>query len=264
MVLFTVAILASALPASTLAAPPPGKGKDGKTDDGTSSGGNGFNTPNPISLSLAFRNDESDTIRGDGFGAYTDEPRVPDSDYRMDVHIDGDSGGSYGNLFLRIRQGSRRVFLDIESGCELGCNETDDNGNIVTQNQPFTAREFDSLGLTVSANESIAGGLCGLDAGGDPITAPMQVIYQDDDPDNELGTTNPGFVDFFPVSKRRSPCYGLTSEVTVRRLDSDSWRVSGDRAACVRWPGGRKSPGVAVMPFEFQVDITSDSALSCN
>lgn len=253
-------IFVVALNTSAFAGPPEGKGKGGgKDDDGTSSGGNGFNTPSPMSVSVLLADNAGNAIRGDSYGPYVDEERVNDSPYRMDAHIDGDSGGSYGNFFLLIERDStvdpnyRTIHLDIESGCIPEAGGCDD--------QPFGARDFDSIGLTVSATESIAGGFCGLDIGGPSITAPMQLVYADED---FFGTLNPGFVDFFPASKRKSPCYGLTSEVQVLRTAQDSWTVSGDMAACVTWPGGRKFGGVTVMPFEFTVDITPDSALSCN
>lgn len=245
-------LLMITLSVSVLAGPPEGKG--GKKDDGTSSGGNGFNSPKPISLTIAFRNSDVDAIKSDVSGPYVDEPRdSANPDYRMDAHIDGDSGSSYGNLFLLIKNSARTVNVDIATGCVDGCDEAGQ------QNQPFQAREFDSLGLTVSATESIAGGLCGM-LTGESISAPMQVIY--DDP-NAFGTEAPGFIDFFPATKRRSPCYGLTSEVSIHRMDDSSWKVSGDVAACVSWPGGREYGGVTVMPFEFIATTSSDSSLVC-
>ena len=245
-------LLMITLSVSVLAGQPEGKG--GKKDDGTSSGGNGFNSPKPISLTISFRNDGVDAIKSDLFGPYVDEPRdSANPDYRMDAHIDGDSGSSYGNLFLLIKNSARTINVDIATGCVDGCDEAGQ------QNQPFQAREFDSLGLTVSATEAVAGGLCGMLAG-DSISAPMQVIY--DDP-NAFGTEAPGFIDFFPATKRRSPCYGLTSEVSIQRMDDSSWKVSGNVAACVSWPGGRQYGGVAVMPFEFTATTSSDSSLVC-
>ena len=95
---------------------------------------------------------------------------------------------------------------------------------------------------------------------GNGITAPMQIIY--DDP-IEFDTTAPGFIDFFPASKRKSPCYGLTSEVSVKRIDNITWKVSGNVAACVTWPGGREYGGITVMPFEFEAVINPDSSLIC-
>jgi len=247
-------LLMVTLSVSVLAGPPAGKG--GKKDDGTSSGGNGFNTPNPISLTIEFRNEGVDAIKSDISGPYVDEPRdSANPDYRMDAHIDGDSGSSYGNLFLLIKDSARSIYVDIDTGCVDGCDEPDQ------QNQPFQAREFDSLGLTVSATESIAGGLCGMLTGPEnSISAPMQVIYNDS---IAFGTEAPGFIDFFPATKRRSPCYGLTSEVSIQRIDESSWKVSGNMAACVSWPGGREYGGVTVMPFEFTATTSSDSSLVC-
>jgi hypothetical protein len=248
-------IMLAVLAAPVLAGPPEGKGGGGgKKDDSTSSGGNGFNTPNPISMTIDFRNAEYDSIKSDIAGSYSDEPRdAANPDYRMDAHIDGDSGSSYGNLFLLIQASDRTVYVDIASGCGDGCNTPDE------QNQPFTAREFDSLGLTVSATETIAGGLCGMSTG-NPVTAPMQIIYDDL---AEYGTEAPGFIDFFPASKRKSPCFNQTSEVKIERLTATSWKVSGDLAACITWPGGREYGGVSVMPFELTAQVSADSSLQC-
>jgi hypothetical protein len=156
-----------------------------------------------------------DAIRSDG-DPYIDQANA------LAVHIDGDSGGSYGNLFLHtgntVPADRRTVFLDIATECEDGCG-----------NQPFAARKFRFLGLTVSATESIAGGLCGMLVS-DSITAPMQLIYADF---GAFGTDAPGFIDFFPASKRKSPCFGQTSDVTVKREDDDKWIVSGNVAACI-------------------------------
>jgi hypothetical protein len=231
------------LAGSALAGPPDGKGPGGKDKD-SSPGGNGFNTPSPISLTITFRDKRGDmdnAIRSDG-DPYIDEAN--DLPNALAVHIDGDSGGSYGNLFLHTGntdpEHPRTVFLDITSDCVDGCG-----------NQPFEPREFHFLGLTVSATESIAGGLCGM-LDKELITAPMQLIYSDFE---TFDTEAPGFIDFFPASKRKSPCFGQTSEVTVIREGDDKWIVSGDVAACITWPGGREFGGVSFMPFEFTAQI---------
>jgi hypothetical protein len=228
------------LAGSALAGPPDGKGPGGKDKD-SSPGGNGFNTPSPISLTITFDDHMDDAIRSDG-DSYIDEAN--DLPNALAVHIDGDSGGSYGNLFLHTGNTdpayprTRTVSLDIYTGCEDGC-----------ENQPFTRRKFHFLGLTVSATESIVGGLCGMLVD-ESITAPMQLIYADADPD-AFGTEAPGFIDFFPASKRKSPCFGQTSDVTVKREGDHEWIVSGNVAACITWPGGREFGGVSLMPFEF-------------
>jgi hypothetical protein len=234
-----------------IAGPPPGKG-GGKDKDGNS-GGNGFNTPNPISLTINIKSDTSSGnekyfgIQGDG-SSYSDGD--PADDFPLDVHIDGDSGGSYGNLFLRTDFSvNRGVTLDISSECVDGCDD-----------QPFDQRKFHLMGLMVAANESIAGGFCGM-AIGREITAPMQITYYDP---VFFETQAPGFVDFFPVTKGNSPCKGSpASEVSVYRIDQNNWTVSGD-AACIKWPGGRDFGGVALMPFEFSAKINSDETQICD
>jgi len=234
-----------------MAGKPDGKG-GGKDKDGNS-GGNGFNTPNPISLTISIKSDTSSGnekyfgIQGDGT-SYSDGD--PADDFPLDVHIDGDSGGSYGNLFLRTDFSvDRSVTLDISSGCVDGCDD-----------QPFDQHTFHLLGLMVAANESIAGGFCGIQ-NGQTISAPMQIIYYDPD---YFGMQSPGFVDFFPVTKGKSQCKGSpASDVSVLRIDENNWTVFGD-AACIKWPGGREFGGVALMPFEFSASINSEETQICD
>lgn len=246
------AIMIASVSSQILAAQPEGKG-GGKNKDGNS-GGNGYNTPNPISLTITIKSDKSNGselyygIQSDYNASYSDGD--PSDDHPLDVHIDGDSGGSYGNLFLRTDFSlDRSVSLDISSGCEDGCD-----------NQPFEKRSFHLFGLMVAANESIAGGFCGM---GIPqtITAPMQIAFYDPD---FFETQAPGFVDFFPVNKGKSACKGsAASEVSVTRTSADKWTVSGD-AACIKWPGGREFGGVAFMPFEFSASINAEETQTCN
>jgi len=234
-----------------MAGKPDGKG-GGKDKDG-SSGGNGFNTPNPISLTISIKSDTSSGnekyfgIQGDG-SSYSDGD--PAADFPLDVHIDGDSGGSYGNLFLRTDFSvDRSVSLDIKTGCVDGCDD-----------QPFDQHSFHLIGLMVAANESIAGGFCGMQDG-QTISAPMQITYYDP---AFFGIQNPGFVDFFPVTKGKSQCKGSpASDVSVLRIDGNSWTVSGD-AACITWPGGRDFGGVALMPFEFSASINTEETQICD
>jgi hypothetical protein len=251
ILLATVSVLMGTAASPSMAGKPDGKGGGGKDKD-SSPGQSGFNTPNPISLTIIFRDGVTDGIQSDG-GPYHDES--PELSYPLDAHIDGDTGGSYGNLFLRTAGTDpgdpRTLFLDIASGCVTGCKEGE---------QPFQAREFHVLGLNVAATESIAGGLCGM-ANGQIITAPMRITYADS---TTYGMDNPGFIDFFPVSKGKSPCRNSqASDVTVQRHGDSEWTVSGG-AACVTWPGGRQFGGVVVMPFELTANINGDALQACN
>jgi len=243
-------VMMAAMVAPTIAGPPDGKGGGGKDKD-TSPGQSGFNTPHPISLTIRFRDDATDGIQSDG-GAYRDES--PDLSYPLDAHIDGDTGGSYGNLFLRTAGtdpgNPRTLFVDITSGCVFGCDEGD---------QPFQSREFHVLGLNVAVTESIAGGLCGM-KNGQTVTAPMRITYADQ---ATFGMENPGFIDFFPVTKGKSPCRNSqASDVSVFRVSASKWAISGG-AACVTWPGGRQFGGIVVMPFEFTASINDDELQAC-
>jgi len=252
LILCTAAgILMATLAEPSVAGKPDGKGGGGKDKD-SSPGQSGFNTPNPISLTISFRDGVTDGIQSDG-EPYSDES--PDLSHPLDAHIDGDTGGSYGNLFLRTAgtdpNNPRTLFLDIASGCVAGCDEGD---------QPFQAREFHVLGLNVAATESIAGGLCGM-VNDQIITAPMRITYADS---AAYGVENPGFIDFFPVNKGKSPCRNSqASDVTVHRKSNSEWIISGG-AACVTWPGGRQFGGVVVMPFELIATINEDELQACN
>jgi hypothetical protein len=252
--LVTVLMIA-VLAGPVMAGQPDGKGNGDGKDKDTSPGGNGFNTPSPISLTISFRDNYNDGIQSDD-GSYSDESA--DLAFPLDAHIDGDSGGSYGNLFLRTTHtdpaNPRTLYLDIASGCVDGC----DHGSV--QNQPFQTASFHILALNLAATESIAGGLCGMQTG-QTITAPMQIDYADPE---IYGTEAPGFIDFFPVTRGKSPCKGSqASEVTVIRNDTGKWTVSGG-AACVTWPGGREFGGVTVMPFEFTASIEASETQICD
>jgi len=211
-----------------------GGGKDGNP------GGSGYDTPDPISLTITFTDDELNFGIQSDEAAYVDDH--PDAAYPLDAHIDGNAGGNYGNLYLRTDFSlDRSVRIDIEKGCVEGCD-----------NQPFSTRSFHLMGLKVAATESVSGGFCGMETGVDnAITAPMQLAYYDP---QAFDTSAPGFIDFFPVTKGKSPCKGsAASEVRVIRESDRSWLVRGE-AACIRWPGGREFGGVAYIPFEFKAE----------
>ncbi len=233
--------LGLALALSAQAAPPEGKGGGKDKGDGTNSGGDGSRTPNPIALSISFRDAVNDAVRSDGFGSY-----VWNQPEGLRAHIDGDSGGNYGNLYLYMEPDvGRSVYLDIESGCVSGCDD-----------QPFQARAFGHLGIKVVATDGIGGGVCGMQPG-DVATIRMKINFADE---AIYGTPGPGTVEFDAFTKRNSPCYQATAEATLERGEAstfgkNSWRVSSDDAACVTWPGGREHGGVTLMPFEFMATI---------
>jgi hypothetical protein len=239
-------LLAIALATQVLAGPPEGKGGGDKDKKGTNSGGDGSRTPNPVTMSIAFRDDLTDGIRSaktsDKFSIY--EGYDPDA---LRAHIDGDSGGNYGNLYLYMEPiAERSVYFDLESNC------VSDDCEVL----PFTARSFDRVGIKVIATESVSGGVCGM-APGDVITARMNIKFHDE---VEYGTAAPGVIAYDTFGRRKHPCYQATSLVRVARGAAgteleNTWTVSGDAApACVNAPDGSHG-GIVHLPFEMTARV---------
>ena len=234
----TIVLLTFSLTAQVMAAPPEGKG-GGKPKDGNS-GGDGSLTPSPIAMLIEFRDDSNDTVRSDSSDY---EWNQPDG---LRAHIDGDSGGNYGNLYLYFEpEVGRSVFLDIESG------SVDDSAAL-----PFTARSFDRVGIKVIAAETVSDGVCGM-APGDEISARMNIKFHDE---QQYNTAGPGVIAFQTYNRKKHPCYRATSMVQVKRGEAgtaleNSWTVSSDVAACITWPDGRTHGGISYMPFSFTATV---------
>jgi hypothetical protein len=237
-------MLAIAMATQGLAGPPEGKGGGGK-DKGTNSGGDGSRTPNPVTMSITFRDSLTDGIRSaetsDQFSVY--EGYDPDT---TRAHIDGDSGGNYGNLYLYMEPADDwSVYIDLASNCEANCDDL-----------PFSADSFDRVGIKVIASESVSGGVCGM-APGDVITARMNVKFMDE---AVYGTAAPGTIAYDTFSRRKDPCRFATSMVRVERgaagtVFENSWIVSGDAAgACVTAPDGSHG-GIVHLPFEMTATV---------
>jgi hypothetical protein len=241
-------LLAFALATQGLAAPPEGKGGGndggGKTKE-TNSGGDGSRTPNPITMSIAFRDSLTDGIRSAETAGQSSVYEGFDPD-GMRAHIDGDSGGNYGNLYLYMEPlDGYSVFLDLVNNCVADC-----------ESLPFTARSFDRVGIKVIASESVSGGVCGMQPG-DVITARMNVKFHDE---IVYGTAAPGVIAYDTHGRRKHPCYQATSMVRVERgaagtENEHTWTVSGDAApACVNAPDGAHG-GIVLLPFEMSATV---------
>jgi hypothetical protein len=222
---------------------------DGGGKKGGGKGGSGFNATgaDQLPVTITFDIVSGDRMRSDG-SAYIDSDidGAPDAD--LAVHILIASNGNYGNLYLMTSNtANRTVDMDI-SDCQVDCDAQ-------PEFSPGSQAGTLPVAITVIATEAITDGFCGMSSGGAPITAPMEITYNID------GITQPGFIYFNPGIKGKSPCRGsgTSDEVSIERVDNDTWRVMG-AAACVVKPGGRDAGGQVTMPFGFTVDASA----SCN
>jgi hypothetical protein len=200
-----------------------GKGKgSGDPGDGSSGG----ITP----VTLTFR----DALGDDRIASDTQAPYADGVD---GVEAFLGSKANYGNLWLRLANSPRGLWLDFAECVGGGCSP------------PFAAAIVGNSALKIDADDVQADGLWGM-AVGTTIYAPARVYYDLDD------GRGPGFVEFNPKLGGRTPCKNKSNYLAVTRTGDRSWRVSADRTgtACVTLPGGTELAGVYLMPFELAVE----------
>lgn len=202
-----------------------GKGKgSGDPGDGSSGG----ITP----AIITFADSAGDRIRSDDGTAYVDGVD--------NVEAFLGSKANYGNVWLRVGDSVRALTLDF-SDCQPG----------TTCNPPLVSIPHDRVSIKVDANNVQSDGLFGM-AEGATIHAPMRIYYEyfANDPEG------PGFVEFNPNLKGKSPCKNKSLYVVVTRVDATSWDVSGDETplACATLPDDSLS-GQYLMPFHFTVTV---------
>ncbi len=215
--------------ASSIHAAPGGKGKVKDNDDSAD-----FGSSNNLHVSVRFDNGEDDRLKSDGLDYehtyQTDAGGVQAFIYR--------GGGRDGNLWLSVVEApSRGLFIDL-SDCIDACPV-----------QPMVEINY-FASLIIAADEAIAGGLCKMVPGGDPIQAPARIGHQ------QAPDTPPGYIHFNNDIKGKSPCKGNRSDnMQITRESSTRWTVSHNATnrACA-------SGGISLTPFSFT--ITSIEA--CN
>lgn len=207
--------------------------KGGTGGGGGHGNGNGGDiTPAKITFADEFGT-SGYRISGDGLGEY-----VHGAD-GLEVYLG--SGGAQGDIFFRLRNSSRGIWLDFgachpeESSCA----------------PPYGAMVDLDSSISVAPGDVISSGdgLFGMREG-DTIEAPMEVFY------SYTGEQSPGFIHFDSALRGNNPCKNKSLFVTIHRPGpEDIWTVSADASAlaCARLPGGGFS-GQYEMPFEFTIE----------
>ena len=216
----------------------PGGGKGG------GKGGGGNDGAGTTAISITFRDAMDDRVGSFPIGPYVDGV---DS---VEAFIG--SKANYGNVWLRLAQSDRGLYLDFGTCVSNSCTSPFD-----PLYNSVLAGVISISAIKVDANDVLSDGLLGMVENGDSITAPMRIYYQFNKGDA------PGFIEFNPSVKGGSPCKNKSNFVTVVRTSATTWEITssadiasntGNRA-CATLPGGDELSGIYLMPFLFTVEI---------
>lgn len=226
------AILTVLLIAGLAGAAHAGKGgTKGKPDGGGGDPGDG-NEVTPVTV--LFRDSVTDRVGSDGAIYINDYDEASDSGVRAFIG----TKANLGNVWLMLAKSARGLLLDF-SDCISACNP------------PFLVDVISNSAIKVEADRVQSDGLWGMSVG-TTIFAPMRIFYDLDD------GQGPGFVEFNPNLKGKSPCKNKSNYVEVTRTSDTTWDIGADDTitSCVTLPGGGELAGVFVMPFSFTVELT--------
>lgn len=207
-------------------------GNGGGGGGGRGNGNGGGITPAKITFADELGL-EGSRISGDNFGEYVH------GEDRLEVYLG--SGGAQGDIFFRLGNSSRGIWLDF-GAChpdETSCTP------------PYEAMVDLYTSISVAPGDVInsGDGLFGMREG-DTIEAPMEVFY------SYTGEQSPGFIHFDSALRGNNPCKNKSFLVSIHRPGLEEvWTVSAEEGAlaCARLPGGGFS-GQYEMPFVFTIE----------
>lgn len=160
-------------------------------------------------------------------------------------YIDGEHGveafigtqGSSGNIGLRLHDSPRALLVDFAECASAGrCN-------------PPPSQLYSRVFLRVDATAVRENGILGMTVN-ETMTVPARIYYW-------FGADQePGFIDFNPNLKGKSPCKGASDYVSVTRVSETGWAIVADpgRIGCVTLPNGSWS-GNYHFPFHCSVRV---------
>jgi hypothetical protein len=143
-----------------------------------------------------------------------------------------------GNVLLNVARSTRGMLLDFTDCASSGkC--------IPPPSQIYTLSS-----IRIDATAVRKNGLLGM-ALNETMSVPARVTYQ------TTAGVSPGFIEFNPDLKGKTPCKGASDYVSATRTGEQSWEIAADpsRIGCVTLPDGAGWAGNYRFPFRFTVQV---------